>query len=296
MGTGIGIVSASVAKLDTQMICENDSAKDKCRSFIEGWIDKEMKKGRIDAQGKTDLLSRMSFATQISDARNADFVVEAVYESFDLKKYKRVTKEDIHRAGRSLPKARNPGEQHLFDIDHEDSSDHQAPSPSDRDALLQPRPRHEARRDHLRHPNRRSHEDSHRTVLILNDRLSAQMGKEIVHASDVPGFIANRVLMPWINEAVFCLNEGIGSVEDIDKAMKLGTNGIRLLSIVPMGPFTLADFIGLDTCLAIMRVLEEGHGDPKFRPCPLLQKYVDAGWYGKKSGRGFYNYATDAKK
>lgn len=95
--------------------------------------------------------------------------------------------------------------------------------------------------------------------------------------------------MPWINEAIFVLNEGIATVEDIDQAMKLGCN-------VPMGPLTLADFIGLDTCLAIMEVLVEGHGDPKFRPCPLLRKYVEAGWLGKKSGRGFYNYQNQQKK
>lgn len=120
-------------------------------------------------------------------------------------------------------------------------------------------------------------------------RLAEAFGKVTVNSADVPGFISNRVLMPWINEAIFVLNEGIATVEDIDQAMKLGCN-------VPMGPLTLADFIGLDTCLAIMEVLVHGHGDPKFRPCPLLRKYVDAGWLGKKSGRGFYNYKSQEKK
>jgi 3-hydroxybutyryl-CoA dehydrogenase len=113
--------------------------------------------------------------------------------------------------------------------------------------------------------------------------LAARMGKTTVQAQDYPGFLVNRVLMPYINEAVYTLMEGIASVEDIDAAMKLGTN-------VPMGPLTLADFIGLDTCLSIMEVLHEGLGDTKYRPCPLLRKYVDAGWLGRKSGRGFYNY------
>jgi 3-hydroxybutyryl-CoA dehydrogenase len=99
----------------------------------------------------------------------------------------------------------------------------------------------------------------------------------------MPGFIVNRILMPMINEAVVSLYEGIGSVEDIDTAMKLGTNQ-------PMGPLTLADFIGLDTCLAIMEVLHKGTGDTKYRPCPLLRQYVEAGWLGRKSGRGFYTY------
>lgn len=110
-----------------------------------------------------------------------------------------------------------------------------------------------------------------------------KMGKTFVSVRDMPGFAVNRILMPMINEAVYALYEGIASVEDIDTSMKLGTNQ-------PMGPLTLADFIGLDTCLAIMQVLHEGLGDSKYRPCPLLKQYVAAGWFGKKSGRGFYNY------
>jgi 3-hydroxybutyryl-CoA dehydrogenase len=109
------------------------------------------------------------------------------------------------------------------------------------------------------------------------------LGKVPVEVRDVPGFVSNRVLMPMINEAVFCLYEGVASIEDIDTVMKLGMNH-------PMGPLTLADFIGLDTCLYIMEVLYEGYADSKYRPCPLLRQYVAAGWLGKKSGRGFYTY------
>jgi len=111
------------------------------------------------------------------------------------------------------------------------------------------------------------------------------MGKVFVASDkDMPGFIVNRILMPMINEAIYTLYEGIGTPHAIDEAMKLGTNQ-------PMGPLTLADFIGLDTCLSIMQVLHEGLGDTKYRPCPLLVKYVEAGWLGRKSGRGFYQYA-----
>ena len=113
--------------------------------------------------------------------------------------------------------------------------------------------------------------------------MCVKLNKTSVEVNDFPGFVANRILMPMINEAVYTVYEGVASVEDVDAVMKLGMNH-------PMGPLTLADFIGLDTCLSIMEVLHEGLGDSKYRPCPLLRKYVSAGWLGRKSGRGFYQY------
>lgn len=115
------------------------------------------------------------------------------------------------------------------------------------------------------------------------EAVAKKMGKTVIVSKDQPGFVVNRILMPMINEACFALQEGLASKEDIDAGMKLGTNQ-------PMGPLTLADFIGLDTCLSILEVLHEGLGDPKYRPCPLLRQYVTAGWLGKKSKRGFYSY------
>jgi 3-hydroxybutyryl-CoA dehydrogenase len=122
-------------------------------------------------------------------------------------------------------------------------------------------------------------DDTYATTKALAEKL----GKTTTVSKDYPGFIANRILMPMINEAFYALMEGVGAAEDIDTTMKLGTNQ-------PMGPLTLADFIGLDTCLAILRVLHDGLGDSKYRPCPLLVQYVDAGWLGKKTGRGVYRY------
>jgi len=125
---------------------------------------------------------------------------------------------------------------------------------------------------------------SHATTALVTE-MCTRLGKTPVEVNDFPGFVSNRVLMPMINEAAYCVMEGVGTPEAIDQVMKLGMNH-------PMGPLALADLIGLDTCVAILEVLQDGLGDPKYRPCPLLKKYVAAGWHGRKSGRGFFSYAA----
>ena len=129
---------------------------------------------------------------------------------------------------------------------------------------------------------------SHETVDVLK-KLVKKIGKTSTNSEDFPAFIVNRILMPMINEGIYALYEGVGTVESIDKSMKLGANH-------PMGPLELADFIGLDTCLAIMNSLHDGLADTKYRPCPLLAKYVEANWLGKKNGMGFYNYSVEPPK
>ncbi len=128
----------------------------------------------------------------------------------------------------------------------------------------------------------RGAQTSDATYEAIHD-LTLTLGKTPAVSNDLPGFLSNRILMPMLNEAMFAVYEGVGTPEAVDTVMKLGMNH-------PMGPLTLADFIGLDTCLAILNVLYEGFKDPKYRPCPLLKQYVDAGWLGKKTGRGFYSY------
>ena len=271
MGNGIAHVAAATG-YDVVLQDIAQPQLDKAVATITKNLGRQVKKERITQADADAALSRISTTTQVADVSRAQRVIEAATENDDLKL----------RIFEGLDKAASDGA--ILATNTSSIS-------ITRIAAATSRPEHVIGM-HFMNPVPvmklveiiRGLQTSDATYETVN-AVAERMGKTTVLAArDMPGFIVNRVLMPYINEAVYALYEGIGTVEDIDTGMKLGTN-------VPMGPLTLADFIGLDTCLAIMQVLHDGMGgDSKYRPCPLLVKYVEAGWLGRKAGRGFYSY------
>ena len=271
MGNGIAQVAASTG-LDVILFDVAQSSLDKGLATISGSCDRLIKKQTMTEEQKKTLLGKIKTTSQMMDLADCDFVVEAATENVELKLNIFRQLDEIVKKSAILTS--NTSSISITQI-----------------AAVTKRPMQIAGM-HFMNPvplmqlveGIRGLQTSDVTFSTTK-ALAEKMGKVFVESTkDMPGFIVNRILMPMINEAVYTLHEGIASVESIDQAMKLGTNQ-------PMGPLTLADFIGLDTCLAIMNVLHDGLGDSKYRPCPLLVKYVQAGWLGKKSGRGFYNYA-----
>lgn len=270
MGNGITQVAAA-AGFDVVMFDISSGSLDKGLGVISVSCDRLIKKGTMTEDQKKTLLGHIKATTQLSDLADCDFVVEAATENIELKLNIFKQLDEIVKKDAILTS--NTSSISITKI-----------------AAATKRPQMVAGM-HFMNPvplmqlvegirGLQTTDETFNTTKLLAEKL----GKVFVPADkDMPGFVVNRILMPMINEAVYTLHEGIASVESIDQAMKLGTNQ-------PMGPLTLADFIGLDTCLAIMHVLHDGLGDSKYRPCPLLTKYVEAGWLGRKSGRGFYNY------
>ncbi len=268
MGTGI----AQVAATSGFDVILNDVGEDFLKRSL-GTMDKSLakltEKGKI-AEDKAKILSRVKVTTNLSELKEADFIVEAVFEDFEVKK------KIFEELSRFLPPA--------VIITSNTSS-----ISITRLAVLTGRPS-KFMGMHFMNPVPlmtlveliKGLATAKETFEVVKS-LAEKMGKVPVEANDFPGFISNRILLPMINEAVYALMEGVGTAEAIDTVMKLGMNH-------PMGPLTLADLIGLDVCLQIMEVLHEGFKDPKYRPCPLLRKMVDAGYLGRKSGRGFYDY------
>jgi 3-hydroxybutyryl-CoA dehydrogenase len=269
MGNGIAHVFAQ-SGFDVTMIDVSEPALARARDTIAANLDRQIKKGALDAAAKEATLGRLRTQTGLDAVAGAGLVVEAATERRELKFQLFSDLDRLADAGTIL--ASNTSSISITEL----AARTKRPELVIGMHFMNPVPvmqlveviRGLATTDATTH-----------TTLELARRL----GKTPVEVNDFPGFVANRILMPMINEAICCVMEGVGTPEAIDTVMKLGMNH-------PMGPLALADFIGLDTCLAILEVMHEGLGDPRYRPCPLLKKYVAAGWLGKKSGRGFYQY------
>ncbi|MGZ6070263.1 MAG: 3-hydroxybutyryl-CoA dehydrogenase [Myxococcaceae bacterium] len=269
MGAGIAQV-ALTAGLRVTLVDVAKEAVEKGAGRIRGGLDKLREKGKLEPHAEKVALERLHLATNIREVRDPDVAIEAATENEELKRRIFQDLDQVVRPGGVL--ATNTSSIPITRI----AAATRRPDAVIGMHFMNPVPvmqlveliRGAATSD----------------VTFEFTRLLAQtMGKTVVTSRDYPGFIVNRILIPMLNEAAYALMEGLGTAEDIDTAMKLGTNQ-------PMGPLQLADFIGLDTVLFIAEVMHRGLGDPKYRPCPLLRQYVDAGWLGKKTGRGFHVY------
>lgn len=269
MGSGIAQVCAA-AGYDVFLHDLKQEFVDRGLAGIEKNVQRLVDKGRLSVEEKSGLLERIKPSADLQNAKEVDVVIEAAVENMEVKKQLFAELDQIAPSHAIL--ASNTSSLPITEIAAATSRPEQVIGMH----FMNPVPvmklveiiRGLATKDE---------------VYAAIEVMAKELGKVPVEVNDFPGFISNRVLMPMINEAIFTLYEGVASKEAIDEVMKLGMNH-------PMGPLQLADFIGLDTCLYIMETLQEGLGEDKYRPCPLLRKYVKAGWLGKKTGRGFYEY------
>jgi 3-hydroxybutyryl-CoA dehydrogenase len=269
MGNGIAHVAAR-SGLKVVLHDLEQSLLNRALETIEKNLDREVEKSKISADVKSAALSRIVATTKMSALAEADFVIEAVIENLETKSKVFQAADAITRPGVIL--ASNTSSISITKI----ASKTKRPDKVVGMHFMNPVP--VMTLVEIVRGLSTSDETYQSTKL-----LAESLGKTPVEVNDFPGFVSNRVLMPMINEAIYCVMEGVGTAEAIDSVMKLGMNH-------PMGPLTLADLIGLDVCLDIMEVLHDGFGDSKYRPCPLLRKMVDAGHLGRKTGQGFYTY------
>ena len=243
---------------------------------IEKNVKRDVEKGRKREAEKEAILNRFTLSTNIQDAKDAQLVIEAATENKQIKL--NIFKELDEITTQETILASNTSSLSITEI----GSATKRPEKVVGLHFFNPVPVMK-----LIEINR-GLATSKETTMVMKE-LSEKIGKVSIDIKDSPGFAVNRILIPMINEAIFTVHEGIATAEEVDEAMKLGANH-------PMGPIALADYIGLDVCLAIMEVLYEGFNDSKYRPCPLLKKYVEAGWLGKKTGKGFYDYSVQKEK
>lgn len=270
MGAGIAHVFAA-SGFDTMLFDAKAGAAEKAKGDIEKRLGKLVEKGTITAEDQKQTLSRLKLSGSLTEFSKSDLVVEAIVENFDIKKSLFTELDSICPA-------------------HTVFASNTSSIPITKMAAVTKRPEKFIGM-HFMNPvpvmklveiirGLQTDDATYQTVVKLTESIKKT---PVTAKMDYPGFVVNRILMPLINEAFFALMEGLASAEEIDTAMKLGTNH-------PMGPLELADFVGLDTCLSICQILHRELGDDKYRPCPLMIKYVEAGWYGRKVGRGVFKY------
>ncbi len=269
MGAGIAEVFAAKG-FHVLLHDQSKELAERGKLGIEGRLGRLLKKGYAKEEDVESTLKLIEPVFQLSEAARAELVIEAATENGEIKKQIFKTIDEFAPEGSIM--ATNTSSLPITDIASITSRPEQVIGMH----FMNPVPRMKLV-EVIR--GLATSDDVYEEIMATSKKL----GKIPVSAEDFPGFVSNRILMPMLNEAIFTLYEGVASAEDIDTVMKLGMNH-------PMGPLTLADFIGLDTCLSIMNVLHDGFGDSKYRPCPLLKKYVQAGWLGKKTGRGFFVY------
>jgi len=271
MGQGIAQVASQFSGAEKVYLQDvSEKQLDTAKAFTHKLLHKNVAKGKISEQDAEQILGRIQFVNNLEALQDADFVIEAAPEILDLKK--EIFQKLDKITGPDTILATNTSSISVTQV----AAVTKRPEKVISMHFMNPVP-------HMKLVEVIRGLQTSDATYQQTVELAQKMQKVTTLSKDMPGFIANRILMPYINEAIFVLQEGIASVDDIDSSMKMGTN-------VPMGPLTLADFIGLDTCLSILRVLHTELGDSKYRPCPLLVKYVEAGWLGRKSGRGFYTY------